>query len=95
MTMKNKFVQSMVQSLLDEYLFLEEKKQEADRAARQLKKKVDDLKSKIQDHIGKAESLDTIFLSKIGKYNITQVLRHRDVSAYSYDFIEFVVSKES
>jgi chromosome segregation ATPase len=95
MTMKNKFIQSMVQSLLDEYLFLEEKKQEADRAARQLKKKVDDLKSKIQDHIGKAESLDTIFLSKIGKYNITQVLRHRDVSAYSYDFIEFVVSKES
>ena len=95
MTMKNKFIQSMVQSLVDEYLVLEEKKQEADRAARQLKKKVDALKSKIQDHIGKAESLDTIFLSKIGKYNITQVLRHRDVSAYSYDFIEFVVSKES
>ncbi len=95
MTMKNKFIQSMVQSLVDEYLFLEEKKQEADRAARQLKKKVDDLKAKIQDQIGKAESLDTIFLSKIGKYNITQVLRHRDVSAYSYDFIEFVVSKES
>jgi predicted transcriptional regulator len=93
--MKNKFIQSMVQSLVDEYLVLEEKKQEADRAARQLKKKVDALKSKIQDHIGKAESLDTIFLSKIGKYNITQVLRHRDVSAYSYDFIEFVVSKES
>jgi hypothetical protein len=95
MTMKNKFIQSMVQSLVDEYLFLEEEKREADRAARQLKKKVDALKSKIQDHIGKAESLDTIFLSKIGKYNITQVLRHRDVSAYSYDFIEFVVSKES
>ena len=92
--MKTKFVQSIVQSLIDEYVFLEQKRQEADKAARQLKKKVDALKEQLQSHIGKAESLDTIFLSKIGKYNITQVLRHRDVSAYSYDFIEFVVSKE-
>lgn len=94
MSMKSKFVQSMVQGLLDEFVMIEKQKQEADKVSRNLKKKVDALKEQIQSHIGTSESLDTILLSKIGKYNVTQVLRHRDVSAYSYDFIEFIVSKD-
>jgi metal-responsive CopG/Arc/MetJ family transcriptional regulator len=92
--MKRKFIDSMVEGLLQEFVTIDKKRQEMDKIARELKKRSDDIKKQIQSYIGEAEKVDTIYLVNIGRFSVSQILRHRDVNAYSYDFVEFVVANK-
>lgn len=80
-----------VESLAEEYVKIEIEKQRLDKEARQLKKRMENLKESIQNVIGKAEEVEMPIITRVGRYYITQILKHRDVEAYSYDFIEFKI----
>lgn len=89
--MNKKQAKVMVESLAAEYLSLDLERQRIDREARQLRKRLEELREGLQGIIGVAEELDVPCVARIGKYYITQIKKHRDVDAYSYDFVEFKV----
>lgn len=91
MKLNKKQAKVMVESLAAEYLALDLERQRIDREARQLRKRLEELREGLQGIIGVAEELDVPCVARIGKYYITQIKKHRDVDAYSYDFIEFKV----
>lgn len=82
----------MVESLASEFLSLDIERQRIEREARQLKKRLDELKQGLQGVVGVAEELDVPYVARIGRYYITQIKKHRDVDSYSYDFIDFKVA---
>jgi hypothetical protein len=91
MKLNKKQAKVMVESLAAEYLTLDLERQRIDREARQLRKRLEELREGLQGIIGVAEELDVPCVARIGKYYITQIKKHRDVDSYSYDFIEFKV----
>lgn len=91
MKLNKKQAKVLVESLAAEFIALDIERQRIERDARQLRKKLDDLKEGLQGVVGVAEELDVPFVARIGNYYITQIKKHRDVDAYSYDFIEFKV----
>lgn len=84
---------SIVESLADEFFELDAQRQQLDRSARAIRRRLDGLREKIQDFIGKGDQLDVPYVSNVGHFQITQTLKHRDVDAFSYDFVEFKVVK--
>jgi hypothetical protein len=82
----------LVESLASEFLALDVERQRIEREARQLKKRLDELKQGLQGMVGVAEELDVPYVARIGRYYITQIKKHRDVDSYSYDFIDFKVA---
>ena len=89
--MNKKQVKVMVESLATEYLSLDIERQRIDREGRQLKKRLEELREALQGIIGLAEELEVPYVSRVGKYYITQIKKHRDVDSYSYDFVEFKI----
>lgn len=82
-----------VVSFAEEFIQLDVERQRLEKEARDIRKKLDELKSSIQDIIGAAEQCEMPYVQRVGDYYITQILKHRDVEAYSYDFIDFKVLK--
>jgi len=91
MKLNKKQAKVMVESLAAEYLALDIERQRIDREARQLRKRLEELREGLQGIIGVAEELEVPCVARIGSYYITQIKKHRDVDSYSYDFIEFKV----
>ena len=91
MKLNKKQAKVMVESLAAEFVALDVERQRIDREARQLRKKLDELKEALQGMVGVAEELDVPYVSRVGNYYITQIKKHRDVDAYSYDFIDFKI----
>ena len=81
----------MVESLAAEFVALDVERQRIEREGRQLRKKLDELKEALQGIVGVADELEVPYVSRIGNYYITQIKKHRDVDAYSYDFIDFKI----
>lgn len=82
-----------VKTLAHQFMRLDAERQRIEREARELKKKLDSLKEEIQGVIGAADQVDVAVVAKIEDLYITQTMKHRDVKAYSYDFIEFKVAQ--
>jgi dsDNA-specific endonuclease/ATPase MutS2 len=91
MKLNKKQAKVLVESLAAEFMALDIERQRIERESRQLRKKLDELKEGLQGVVGIAEELDVPFVTRIGNYYITQIKKHRDVDAYSYDFIDFKV----
>lgn len=91
MNYTKKQLQTAVENLAEEYVKIEIEKHRLDKEARQLKKRMENLKESIQNVIGKAEEVDVPIMTRVGRFYITQILKHRDVDAYSYDFIDFKI----
>lgn len=91
MKLTKKQARVLVESLAAEYVALDIERQRIDRESRQLKKKLEELREGLQAVVGVAEELEVPFVARIGTYYITQIKKHRDVDAYSYDFIEFKI----
>lgn len=91
--MKKK-TQTMLESLANEYHQLDEERLELDRKHRMLKQKLKSLQETLQEYIGAADHLGVPVVTRINKFFITQIRKHRNVSAYEYDFIEFYVVKQ-
>lgn len=89
--MKKKQIKVVMEDLAQQFIELDLERQRIERDARYLRKQLDELKESIQNMVGVAEELDVPFVSRIGKYYITQIKKHRDVDSYSYDFIDFKV----
>jgi len=81
----------MVESLAAEFIALDIERQRIERESRQLRKKLDELKEALQGIVGAAEELEVPYVARVGAYYITQIKKHRDVDAYSYDFIDFKI----
>ena len=84
---------SELQELAATFVELDEERQEADRKSRALKKKLDQIKERLQEAVGVTEERDVPYVTSIGIYQISQILKHRDVEAYSYDYIDFKIVK--
>ena len=91
MKMSQKKLKTVVEDMAGQFVALDTERQRIEREARQLKKKLDELKEVIQEIVGVAEEMEVPFVSRVGNYYITQIKKHRDVDAYSYDFIEFKI----
>lgn len=89
--MTKKQAKVLVESLAAEYISLDFERQRIERETRALKKKLEELREGLQAVVGVAEQLEVPLVSRIGNYYITQIKKHRDVDAYSYDFIDFKV----
>lgn len=85
---------STIQSLAENFVILDARRQQLERTVRQLKKHLDTIKETLQETIGTAKELDVPYVSVVGDYQICQILKHRDVEAHSYDFVDFKVVKK-
>lgn len=83
-----------IQPLVREFCVLDEERQDLERTVRKLKKKLDDLKEQIQNVVGTATQLEVPYVVSLGNFQISQVLKHRDVDAFSYDYVEFKIKTE-
>lgn len=85
---------STLQSLAERYVALDSERLELERSTRSIKKQLGEIKEQLQEAVGVAEELEVPYVSSIGAYQISQILKHRDIEAYSYDFVEFKVVKQ-
>jgi hypothetical protein len=83
--------QSEVEVLAIEFCQLNEERIQLERRCRYLKKRQVALQEGIQDYIGIAEMVDVPLVTRIGKFFITQVKKHRFVEAYECSFVEFKI----
>lgn len=86
--------QTILETLALEFRQLDEERLELDRRNRELKKRLKALQEGMQEFIGVAEVIDVPLVTRIGKFFITQIKKHRSVDAYEYDFVEFRVISE-
>lgn len=93
MKLNKKQTKVIVENIAAEFIELDLERQRIERESRQLRKKLDELKETLQNMVGVAEELDVPYVARVGTYYITQIKKHRDVDAYSYDFIDFKVTK--
>jgi hypothetical protein len=84
-----------LEALANEFFELDQQRLELDRKNRLLKKRLKALQEGLQEFIGTADAVDVPLVSRIGKFFITQIKKHRGVPAYEYDFIEFRVIREN
>lgn len=83
--------QSAVEVLAMEFCQIDEERMELERRCRYLKKRLQGLRENIQEHIGVADTVDVPLVTRIGKYFITQIRKHRFVEAYETNFVEFKI----
>lgn len=91
MKLSKKQVKVLMEDLAQQFIELDIERQRIEREARMLRKNLEELKESIQNIVGVAEELDVPYVSRVGNYYITQIKKHRDVDAYSYDFIDFKI----
>lgn len=84
-----------LEALANEFFELDRERLDLDRKTRLLKKRLKCLQEGIQEFIGTADTVDVPLVSRIGKFFITQIKKHRGVPAYEYDFVEFRVIREN
>lgn len=82
---------SALEALASEFCELDKERLELDRRNRLLKRRLKALQEGIQEFIGTADVVDVPLVSRIGKFFITQIKKHRGVPAYEYDFVEFKI----
>jgi len=83
--------QTTIELLANEFCQLNEERLEIERRCRYLKKRLRNIQEGIQEHIGIADTLDVPLVTRIGKFFITQIRKHRFVAAYECDYVEFHV----
>lgn len=83
--------QNEVEVLAIEFCQLNEERIQLERRCRYLKKRQQALQEGIQDYIGIADMIDVPLVTRIGKFFITQIKKHRFVEAYECEFVEFKV----
>lgn len=83
--------QHIIETLAEEFDQLNRQRSELERKNRELKKRLKALECGIQEFIGAADAVDIPIVTRIGKFFITQIKKHRKVQSYEYDFIEFKV----
>lgn len=86
-----KKLSATIENFALEFCELDKERRELDRRCRHLKKKLNELQERIQEHVGTAEVVDVPIVTRMGRFLITQIKKHRMVSAYEYDFVEFKV----
>lgn len=91
MKMSKKQMKVMIEDMAQQFVLYDTERQRIEREVRDLKKKLDELKQNIQSIVGIADEMEVPLVSRIGNYYITQIKKHRDVDAYSYDFVEFKI----
>lgn len=92
----NKKKQAEAEVLAIEFRQIDDERLELERRCRFLKKRLQVLQAGLQEFVGTADVVNVPLVSRIGKFFITQVRKHRFVEAYECDFIEFkVVDSES
>jgi len=92
----NKKKQAEAEVLAIEFRQIDDERLELERRCRFLKKRLQVLQAGLQEFVGTADVVDVPLVSRIGKFFITQVRKHRFVESYECDFIEFrVVDSES
>ena len=74
-----------------EFRQIDDERLELERRCRFLKKRLQVLQAGLQEFVGTADVVNVPLVSRIGKFFITQVRKHRVVPAYECDFIEFKV----
>ena len=82
---------STLETFALEFCELDTERRELDRRCIHLKKRLTELQERIQEHTGTTDIVDVPLVSRIGRFLITQIKKHRMVSAYEYDFVEFKV----
>lgn len=82
---------STLETFALEFCELDAEKRELDRRCRHLKRRLTELQESIQEHIGTTDIVDVPLVSRIGRFLITQIKKHRRVCAHEYDFVEFKV----
>lgn len=92
MKLNKKQTKVIVENIAAEFVQLDLERQRIEREGRQLRKKLDELKETLQNMVGVAERLDVPYVARVGAYYITQIKKHRDVDAYSYDYIDFKIT---
>lgn len=80
-----------LEALANEFCALDKERIEIERKARLLKKRMRTIQEGIQEFIGIADLVDVPLVSRISKFFITQIKKHRVVPAYEYDFVEFKI----
>ena len=93
MKLSKKQTRVIVENIAAEFVELDLERQRIERESRQLRKKLDELKETLQNMVGIAEELDVPYVARVGSYYITQIKKHRDVDAYSYDYVDFKITK--
>lgn len=83
--------QNTVEMLAMEFRQIDDERLELERRTRHLKKRLSHLQDGIQEYIGVADALDVPLVTRIGKFFITQIRKHRFVEAYECDFVEFKI----
>lgn len=78
-----------IETLASEFRQLDDERLELDRKIRLLKKRLQALQESIQEFTGVVDTIDVPLVTRIGRFFITQIKKHREVSAYEYDFVEF------
>lgn len=92
MKLTKKQVKVVMEDLAHQFMQLDTERQRIEREGRYLRKQLDELKEAMQEIVGVAEEIEVPFVCRIGNYYITQIKKHRDVNAYSYDFVEFKIA---
>ena len=87
----NKKKQAEAEVLAIEFRQIDDERLELERRCRFLKKRLQVLQAGLQEFVGTADVVNVPLVSRIGKFFITQVRKHRFVEAYECDFIEFKV----
>lgn len=88
--------QTTVELMATEFRQLDDERLELERRCRFLKKRMHTIQADIQEYIGVAETLDVPLVTRIGKFFITQIRKHRFVEAYECNFVEFkIVSNDT
>lgn len=80
-----------LEALATEFCSLDRERLEIERRARHLKKRMKTIQDGIQEFIGIAEVVDVPLVSRISKFFITQIKKHRVVPSYEYEFVEFKI----
>ena len=93
MKLSKKQTKVIVENIAAEFVSLDLERQRIERESRLLRKKLEELKESLQGMVGVAEQLDVPYVARVGEYYITQIKKHRDVEAYSYDYIDFKIVK--
>jgi len=80
-----------VEILASDYIKLDEERLRLEKECREIKKTLDSLKEELQKMVGIAETPNVPLVITIGHYCIAQTLKHREVKAFEYQYVEFKV----
>lgn len=86
--------QNTIELLAIEFRQIDDERLQIERRCRYLKKRMRILQEGIQEHIGVADTLDVPLVTRIGKFFITQIKKHRRVEAYEFSFVEFKIAED-